>query len=101
MKSEFSSIWSSVIPISNSSPNRPLHDGSTLSREDPVSRFGLGGALAISSLGCTEDCGNGCGILGAEEDLWPEIRLPIPPKRPCDFPFIRAPPACCVTPLEP
>ena len=41
MKSEFSSIWSSVIPISNNSPRSPRHEGSTLSRDDPLSRFVL------------------------------------------------------------
>lgn len=55
----------------------------------------------MDSRGGIIDCGNGCGIWGAEEDLWPDIKLPIPPKRLCDFPLTRLPPTCGVTALEP
>lgn len=95
IKSEFSSIWSSVIPIPSSSPKIPLHEGSTVSSDDALSRFGLTCARLTGSRGGIIDCGCGGGTWGEDDDLWlwpPCNRFPIPPNRLCDFPFARPPP---------
>ena len=97
MNSEFSSIWSSVMPISNSSPRMPLHEGSTMSKEVPLLLLVSSSAMLLSSRGGIMDCwvrcscGCGCGRLGADEDLWPCSKLDRPPRRLCDFPFVSPP----------
>lgn len=97
MNSEFSSIWSSVMPISNNSPRISLHEGSTWSREVPLLLpvsssatlpWSRGGIMECWDRCC---CGCGCGTLGADEDLWPCSKLVRPPKRLCDFPFANPP----------
>ena len=40
---------------------------------------------------CGDGCDCGCGILGADEDLWPCSKLVRPPRRLCDFPFVSPP----------
>ena len=65
MKSWFCSIWSSVIPISSSSDKMPRHDGSTASKDEALSRFGLlcaGGAAGAGTL-----AGGRGGMEGADE----------------------------------
>lgn len=42
MKSEFSAIWSSVMPIWSNSSSRPFHDGSLVSKGNDL-RAGLAG----------------------------------------------------------
>jgi hypothetical protein len=66
MKSEFSAIWSSVIPIPLSSSSSPFQEGSLVSN----GKSGLaGGALGASVGGggatCMEGAGAGGGALGA------------------------------------
>lgn len=101
MNSAFCSIWSSVMPISKSSPSKPRHDGSTPSSDDPLSRLGLGGTGPVGSLRGTADCacGGGCGTFGAEEERCPCSKLPRPPNRLWwDFPFVRLPVGCKLLP---
>ncbi len=86
-----------MIPISKSSSSKPLHEGSTVSRDEPLLLPGLEDTSGTGSRDGMVDCG--IWILGADEDLWPCKRFPIPPKRLCDFPFVALPPT--VPPPDP
>lgn len=91
MKSEFSAIWSSVIPICISSSRRPFQDGSLVSKGSSL-RDGLadggggGGATWIEGAEVAAGAGGG-GPLGTDDDRWPsklpKIERPMPP-----LPFI-------------
>ena len=80
MKSAFSSIWSSVMPMASSSFSSGCHDGSVVSIAE------LRALVAFEWLLCTGeatfaggmmDCGGGC--CEADEWRWPKR----PPSRPC------------------
>lgn len=88
MKSELSAIWSSVIPICNSSSSRPFMDGSLVSKGIDL-RGGLllggGGATWIEGAGGSS-AGVICGALDAVLERWPN-RLPNSERPTPDFPF--------------
>lgn len=89
IKSEFSAICSSVIPIAFSSSRRPRHDGSTVSSgEDAFSLFpgATGAEGAVLAGGCLGGMIDSAGF-GADEDLCPCRRLPTLPKRLWLLPF--------------
>lgn len=81
IKSEFSAIWSSVMPMASSSSSRPFHDGSIVSKADVCFRCGLvgssvtvgGGAGAGGGVGCLGGIIDSAGAewVGAEEDRCP------------------------------
>lgn len=80
MKSAFSSIWSSVMPIANSSFNSGCHEGSLVSMAELLALVALEwllceGDTTLMAGGGIMDCVGGAGF---EECLWPNN----PPRRP-------------------
>lgn len=89
MKSAFSSIWSSVIPMANSSLSKGCHEGSVVSIAE------LRALVALEWLLCTGEVTEGGMMECAGGAAWEELRCPkIPPKRPWPwpplFPFVEA-----------
>lgn len=87
MKSAFSSIWSSVIPISSSSFSNGCHEGSLVSMAELRVLLTLDWLVVVGevTLGGMMDCGCCVGV----ECLCPNM----PPKRPWLLcPFVGAPP---------
>lgn len=81
MKSAFSSIWSSVMPMASSSLSSGCHDGSVVSIAEflelgAVEKVLCDGDVSVMLAGGIMDCGG-----GAECEEW---RCPkMPPSRPC------------------
>jgi hypothetical protein len=91
MKSAFSSIWSSVMPIASNSFSRGCHEGSVVSMAELLALGGLGWLLCVGDTtfmlgGGIMDCGGGAAL---DECLWPNK----PPRRPWPwlFPFVAGP----------
>jgi len=91
IKSAFSSIWSSVMPIASSSFSSGCHDGSVVSMAELLALVALEwllceGDTTVMAGGGMMDEG---GCAGFEECLWPKS----PPKRPWPwlFPFVAGP----------
>lgn len=97
MKSAFSSIWSSVMPMASSSFSSGCHEGSVVSMAEfllvALEWLLCDGDARLMDDGGIMDCG---GAAEAEECLWPNS----PPKRPCPwlFPFATGPLVPAVAP---
>lgn len=77
MKSAFSSIWSSVIPIASSSFSKGCHEGSVVSIAELLALVAFEWLLCdgdVMLVGGMMDVGGGAGL---EECRWPKI----PPNR--------------------
>jgi hypothetical protein len=90
MKSAFSSIWSSVMPMASSSFSKGCHEGSVVSMAEFLALVALewllcDGDVTVTAAGGRMDCGAGAGCV--------ECRLKRPPSSPWPwlFPFVAGP----------